>query len=66
MRVCARDKTDGLAHGGADAAAFDHHIVLEPANQPDARRVLNDDEAQALIAGACAGVTATFVTAGAS
>ena len=43
------DERDGLSDRDADTAAFDDDVVLEPAHQPDAGRVLQDDEAQALI-----------------
>ena len=45
------DHANGLAHRGTDTAAFDDHIMFEPAYEPDARRVLNDDEAQAFMCG---------------
>jgi hypothetical protein len=45
------DKANRLAHRGTDTAAFDDHIVFEPAYKPDAGRVLNDDEAQASMCG---------------
>ena len=45
--VVSLDKADGRAHGGADAAAFDHQIMFEPTDQPDAGRFVNNDEPQA-------------------
>ena len=52
IEVGARfDETDRSSQRCSDAAAFDDHIVFEPANQPGARRVLNDHKAQALMCG---------------
>lgn len=45
------DDLDGLAHRNAYAAAFNDHTVFETTNQPHAGRLLNHDEAQALMCG---------------
>ena len=50
-RSMRADKGNGLAHRDTDAAAFDDYIVLESTYQPDARRVLNDEQAKALMSG---------------
>lgn len=49
--VVRLDETDRRAHGDTDAAALDDHVVLEPANQPYARRFMDDDEPQAMLDG---------------
>lgn len=44
-------ESKGRAQGDADAPSFREHIVLEAAHQPDARRFLDDDDAEPELAG---------------
>ena len=46
-RAVCHDETDRRPDCHADAAALDEDVVFEAADQPRARRFLNDDETQA-------------------